>query len=37
MQPIDSIEINTFGTSNDLVSAKEDVKCNNIKKRHKND
>ena len=30
MQLIDSIETYTYGTSKDLVSDKEEVKCNNI-------
>ena len=32
MQSIDSIESNVYGTSTDLVSQKEDIKCNNITK-----
>ena len=28
MQPIDSIETNVYGTSNNLVSNKEEIKCN---------
>ena len=32
MQPIDSIEIFASNTSKDLVSEKEDIKCNNITK-----
>ena len=35
MQSIDSIE--TYGTSKDLVSEKEVIKCNNIIKPYKND
>ena len=35
MQPIDSIETYAYGTSKDLVSTKEDIKCNNIIRRHK--
>ena len=31
MQSIDSIETYAYGTSKDLVSEKEDIKCNNIK------
>ena len=30
MQSIDSIETYAYGTSNDLVSDKEEIKCNNI-------
>ena len=30
MQSIDSIEVYAYGTSKDLVSEKEDIKCNNI-------
>ena len=30
MQSIDSIETYTYGTSKDLVSDKEEIKCNNI-------
>ena len=37
MQSIDSIEAYAYGTSNDLVSEKEEVKYNNIVKRYKND
>ena len=33
MQSIDSIE--TYGTSKDLLSNKEKIKCNNIIKRYK--
>ena len=35
MQSIDSIETYTYGTSKDLVSDKDEIKCNNIIKRHK--
>ena len=35
MQSIDSIETYAYGTSKDLVSAKEEIKCNNILKRCK--
>ena len=35
MQSIDSIE--TYGMNKDLVSEKEDIKCNNIMKQYKND
>ena len=37
MQSIDSIETCAYGTSKDLVSEKEVIKCKNIIKRHKND
>ena len=37
MQSIDSIEIYVYGTSKDLVSEKEEIKCNNIKKQYKNE
>ena len=37
MQSIDSIETYPYGTSKDLVSEKEVIKCNNIIKRYKND
>ena len=30
MQSIDSIETYAYGTSKDLVSEKEEIKCNNI-------
>ena len=36
MQSIDSIETYAYGTSKDLVSEKEEIKCNNIIKRYKN-
>ena len=36
MQSIDSIEMYTCGTIKDLVSEKEEIKCNNIRKRYKN-
>ena len=35
MQTIDSIETYAYGTSKDLVSKKEEIKCNNIIKRYK--
>ena len=35
MQSIDSIETYTYGTSTGLVSEKEEIKCNNIIKLHK--
>ena len=37
MQSIDSIETYKYGTSKYLVSEKEEIKCNNIIKRCKND
>ena len=37
MQQIDSIETYEYGRSKDQVSEKEDIKCNNIIKRYKND
>ena len=37
MQLIDSIETYAYGTSKDLVSEKEEIKCNNIIKLNKND
>ena len=35
MQLIDSIETYAYGTSKDLVSDKEETKCNNIRKPYK--
>ena len=35
MQSIVSIETFAYGTSRDLVSEKEEIKCNNILKRYK--
>ena len=35
IQSIDSIETYAFGTSKDLVSEKEAIKCNNMIKQHK--
>ena len=35
MQSIDSIETYTYGTSKDLVSEKEEIKCSNAIKRYK--
>ena len=32
MQSFDSIETRVYGTSKDLISEKEDIKCNKIKK-----
>ena len=37
MQSIDSIETYAHGTSNDLVSEKEQIRCSNITKWNKND
>ena len=37
MQSIDLIETYAHGTSKDLVSKKEEIKCNSIMKRYKND
>ena len=37
MQLIDSIETYAYGSRKDLLSKKEDIKCNNIIKRYKND
>ena len=34
MQSIDSIESYAYGTSKDLVSEKEKIKCSNIMKRY---
>ena len=35
MQSIDSIETYVYGMTKDLVSEKEEIKCNNIIKRYK--
>ena len=35
MQSLESIETYAYGTSKDLVSGKEEVKCNNIIKQYK--
>ena len=35
MQSIDSMETCVYGTSKDLISEKEEIKCNNILKRYK--
>ena len=35
MQSIDSIETYAYGTTIDLVSEKEEIKCNDIIKRYK--
>ena len=32
---VDSIETYAYGTSKDLISEKEDIKCNNITKQYK--
>ena len=37
MQSIDAIETYTYGTSKDLVSEKEEIKCNNTMKQYKNE
>ena len=37
MQSIDSIETYAYGASKDLVREKEEIKCSNKIKRHKND
>ena len=37
MQSVDSIETYAYGTSKDLVSETEEIKCNNILKPYKND
>ena len=37
MQSIDSVETYASGMSKDVVSGKEEIKCNNIIKRYKND
>ena len=37
MQSTDSIETYAYGTSKNLVSEKEGIKCDNIIKRYKND
>ena len=36
-KPINSLETYAYGTSKDLVREKEEIKCNNIVKRYKND
>ena len=36
MQSIDSIETNAYETNKDLVSQKEMIKCNDIKKQYRN-
>ena len=37
MQSIDSVETYADGTRKNLVSEKEEIKCNNVMKRYKND
>ena len=37
MQWIDSIETYAYGSSKNLVSQKQDIKCSNIIKRSEND
>ena len=37
MKSIDSIETYAYGKRKDLVSEREEIKCNNIMKRYKND
>ena len=37
MESIDSIETCAYGMSKDLVSEKEEIKCNNLIKKYKND
>ena len=37
MQSIGLIETYAYGTSKNLASKKEEIKCNNIIKRYKND
>ena len=37
MQSVDSIVTYAYGASKDLVSEKEEIKCNNIIKQYKND
>ena len=37
MQSIDLIETYVYETSKDLLSGKEEIKCNSIIKRYKND
>ena len=36
IQSVDLIEAYAYGTSKDLISEKEEIKCNNIKKQYKN-
>ena len=37
MHSVDSIETFEYGTSKDLVSEKEEIKCSNLLKQFKND
>ena len=37
MQSVDSIGTYAYGTSKGLVSEKEEIKCDNIIKQHRND
>ena len=37
MQSIDFIETSAYGMTKDLISEKEEIKCNNIIKQYKND
>ena len=37
MQSTDQTEKYAYGTSKDLVNEKEEIQCNNIIKRYKND
>ena len=37
MQPTDSIETYSYGMNKNLVCKKEEIKCNNIINRNKND
>ena len=36
MKSIDPTETHTYGTNQDLVSEKEEIKCNNIMKQYNN-
>ena len=37
IQSIDSIETYAYGTRKDVITKKEEIKCNSIIKRYKND
>ena len=37
IQSINTVETYAYGTSKDLVCKVEDIKCNKIRKQHKND
>ena len=37
MQSTESVETHAYGTKKDLVSKKEEIKCNSTIKRYKND